>query len=177
MTLTVLPAARAAELRTAPYSYRPVGMTRGGGPPAGFRVDRFRRPLLRRDFDGAAEEVLGWQLHLRAGIRVSASALAAAPGVVVEQRIGPDRASIVAPCRVVYVLDEPDRRGFAYGTLRGHPEAGEESFVLERSATGAVELVITAMSRPAWWLARLGAPVARVIQRRVTERYLAALDT
>ena len=28
-----------------------------------------------------------------------------------------------APCRVVYVIDEPDVRGFAYGTLPGHPES------------------------------------------------------
>ena len=34
-----------------------------------------------------------------------------------------------APCRVVYVIDEPDIRGFAYGTLPGHPESGEERFV------------------------------------------------
>jgi uncharacterized protein (UPF0548 family) len=30
-----------------------------------------------------------------------------------------------APVRVVYVVDEPTRRGFAYGTLPGHPESGE----------------------------------------------------
>ncbi|SIP67631.1 hypothetical protein BN9982_740001 [Mycobacterium tuberculosis] len=31
-----------------------------------------------------------------------------------------------APCRVVYVIDEPDVRGFGYGTLPGHPVSGEE---------------------------------------------------
>ena len=36
--------------------------------------------------------------------------------------LGPVR----APCRVVYVVDEPDRRGFAYGTLPGHPEIDGE---------------------------------------------------
>jgi uncharacterized protein (UPF0548 family) len=30
------------------------------------------------------------------------------------------------PCRVVYVVDEPRRAGFAYGTLPGHPEIGGE---------------------------------------------------
>ena len=40
--------------------------------------------------------------------------------------LGPVR----APCRVVYVVDEPDRRGFAYGTLPGHAESGEERFVV-----------------------------------------------
>jgi uncharacterized protein (UPF0548 family) len=37
-----------------------------------------------------------------------------------------------APCRIVYVIDEPDRRGFAYGTLPGHPERGEEAFIISR---------------------------------------------
>jgi uncharacterized protein (UPF0548 family) len=35
-----------------------------------------------------------------------------------------------APCRVVYVIDEPDIRGFAYGTPPGHPESGEERFAV-----------------------------------------------
>ena len=35
------------------------------------------------------------------------------------------------PARVVYVVDEPARRGFAYGTLHGHPESGEEAFLVE----------------------------------------------
>lgn len=154
-----------------------MGVTQGEAVPAGFRRDHYRRILARWDLEGAAAELMSWQLHLRAGVQVVASAPKAAPAVVVEQHIRLGPLPVVAPCRVVYVVDEPDRRGFAYGTLRGHPEAGEESFVLERDATGALELVITAVSRPDWWLARLGAPVARLAQRRVTERYLTALDT
>ena len=34
----------------------------------------------------------------------------------------------VAPCRVVYVVEEPGRFSFAYGTLPGHPEQGEVAF-------------------------------------------------
>ena len=50
----------------------------------------------------------------------------AAVGSEVMVGLGPLR----APCRVVYVVDEPDRRGFAYGTLPGHPETGEELFAV-----------------------------------------------
>jgi uncharacterized protein (UPF0548 family) len=33
---------------------------------------------------------------------------------------------------VVWTVDEPNRIGFGYGTLQGHPESGEESFVVSR---------------------------------------------
>lgn len=72
-------------------------------------------------------------------------------------------------------MDEPDRVGFAYGTLPGHPECGEQSFVVTRDETGAVWFTIRAFSRPARWFSRLGAPVTRVLQRLATRRYLRAL--
>ena len=81
-----------------------------------------------------------------------------------------------APCRVVYVVDEPDRRGFAYGTLPGHAEAGEELFAVRYDpTTGAVYAEVTAFSRHATWWSRLGAPVTSLAQRVITNRYLRAL--
>ena len=40
--------------------------------------------------------------------------------------------------RVVFVIDEPGRFGFAYGTLPRHVESGEERFLVERDAAGEV---------------------------------------
>ncbi len=85
------------------------------------------------------------------------------------------RLGLCAPVRVVDVVDEPTRRGFAYGTLPGHPESGEESFVVELGETGDVTLTITAVSRPASRLARLAGQVGRRVQSRITDRYLSAL--
>jgi uncharacterized protein (UPF0548 family) len=79
------------------------------------------------------------------------------------------------PARVVYVIDEPDRRGFAYGTLPGHPERGEEAFVVERQPDGSVWLVIRAFSRPSSPLMWIGYPVARLLQAFYTARYERAL--
>ena len=79
------------------------------------------------------------------------------------------------PTRVVYVIDEPDRKGFAYGTLPGHPERGEEAFVVERRADDSVWLVIRAFSRPAnafFWAAY---PALRMMQAIFTARYGRAL--
>ncbi len=72
-------------------------------------------------------------------------------------------------------MDEPRRRGFAYGTLPGHPESGEEAFIVEQHDDDSVTFTITAFSRPATWLARLGGPLGRAVQDRVTARYLRAL--
>ena len=95
------------------------------------------------------------------------------PGDVARLRMGfwPRR----IPARVVYVVDEPRRRGFAYGTLPGHPERGEESFVVERLADDSVWLVIRAFSRPSGPLVWIGYPVARLLQAVYTARYERAL--
>ncbi|WBU38937.1 DUF1990 family protein [Homoserinibacter sp. YIM 151385] len=78
------------------------------------------------------------------------------------------------PARVVYVVDEPDRKGFAYGTLPGHAEEGEEAFLVSRGGDGSVWVTIRAFSRPAgwWWLL---APALRIAQAYYTSRYLRAL--
>ncbi len=80
------------------------------------------------------------------------------------------------PCRVVDIIDESQRQGFAYGTLPGHPEAGEERFVLEQLEDGRIRFTITAYSRPASRLARLGGPIGRAAQSFMTKRYLRSLD-
>lgn len=95
------------------------------------------------------------------------------PGDVARMRLRPWPFRI--PARVVYVVDEPDRRGFAYGTLPGHPERGEEAFVVERTADGSVWLVIRAFSRPANLFVWIAAPIARLLQAIYTGRYERAL--
>jgi uncharacterized protein (UPF0548 family) len=79
------------------------------------------------------------------------------------------------PVRVIYVVKEPKRVGFAYGTLKGHPENGEESWMVEQRDDGSVWMTVRAFSRPAnpfWWC---GYPVLRIVQAVYTRRYLRAL--
>ena len=104
------------------------------------------------------------------------SATVGASGTVVLMRWGPGALSVRIACRVVDVTDEPRRRGFAYGTLPGHPEAGEERFLVEQAEGGRILFTITAYSRPATTLARLGGPISRAAQSVMTQRYLRALD-
>jgi len=115
-------------------------------------------------------------LQRRAGLVVAASAPRAALDVVVSvgMRLGP--VWVQAPCRVLQVVAAARRHGFAYGTLAGHPERGEEAFVVGLDDTEAVRLQVTAFWRPATTTVHLLGPLARRLQHRVTEAYLRALS-
>jgi len=67
-------------------------------------------------------------------------------------------------CRIIYVVDEPGRFGFAYGTLPGHIECGEELFLVEQDENGQVWYTIRAFSKPRHWLAKIAYPLMRLFQ-------------
>jgi uncharacterized protein (UPF0548 family) len=97
-------------------------------------------------------------------------------GVEFASGIGAGPLRLWVPCLIVWVVDEPDRYGFGFGTLPGHVETGEEAFLLSTDAAGDVWFDVRAFSRPAKWWVRIGAPVARMVQARVTDRYAAAMQ-
>jgi len=163
-------------LRTANLTYEEVGSTRGALPTGYHHVDR-RRIVGQGQgaFDAAAQALVQWELQRRTGLTVVAEADRAAQDINLILGIGIGRLRLRAPCRVVYLVDEPEHRGFAYGTLPGHPESGEERFTVELLPDGRVELTILAFSKPAMWWSRVGGPVNRLAQSVVTARYLRAL--
>lgn len=160
----------------AGLSYAEVGATTGR-LPAGYRHVQRTQDLGvgAARFHTAAERLLTWQMHRRAGLTVHVSSPTAVVGAVVLLGVGVGRLRLRVPCRVVLVLDEPRRQGFAYGTLPGHPETGEELFAVTIDQAERVQLHITASSRPATRWARFGAPVGRRVQDHLTGRYLWAL--
>ena len=175
---------RAAALAVEPFTYEPVGATRasdelpdrlwdrGDASPPGFHVLHRHCEVGRgaAAFAHAATTLMTWQMHARAGLKVAASSPRVRDGAVVLCRLGPLR----IPCRVVWVVDEPDVQGFGYGTLPGHPVSGEEAFVVRREAD-TVRLTVTAYSRPALAVTRLAGPVGRLGQRLMVARYAATL--
>jgi uncharacterized protein (UPF0548 family) len=152
--------------RGRPFSYSDVGATRGEAP-AGFDVDH-NRALLGRGaavFEAAREAVRRWTMFDMPWLEIlpPAEIREAAPAVMVTRICGLWSANVT---RVVYTLDEPDRFGFAYGTLPHHVESGEERFLVERAPDGSVHYDILAFSRPKDPLVRLAKPFARALQRR-----------
>ena len=161
------------DLAALPLTYSEVGAT-AGPLPAGYHHVQKSAVIGRgrSRFEDAADKGMRWGMLRGAGLRVEATTEVAAVGSEVIVHLGPVR----APCRVVYLVDDPDRRGFAYGTLPGHAETGEERFVVRYdAATDEVFADVTAFSRHATWWSRLGSPVTSIAQRVVTERYLRAL--
>ena len=74
------------------------------------------------------------------------------------------------PCRIVYVLEEGgaiERFGFAFGTLPGHSETGEERFTVEwRRDDNAVWYELLAFARPQHILAKIGSPFVPIVQQK-----------
>jgi uncharacterized protein (UPF0548 family) len=113
-------------------------------------------------------------MHRGAGLRIAADGPIAA-GTNVAFNAPLPIGFVDGTCRIVFVVDEPNRYGFAYGTLSVHPERGEEAFVVSRHEDGNVRLDIDGVSRPAHPLARLVPPLADYLQDRGVRRYLAAM--
>lgn len=80
-----------------------------------------------------------------------------------------------APVRVVYVIEEESRCGFAYGTLPGHPSSGEEVFVVEHRGDDTVWFTFRAFTRPAGGIDRVFPYVLRTVHTQLIHRYLMAL--
>ncbi len=158
------------------FTYSAVGATQHSAPP-GYRHERYFQSLGSEPgtFGRAVAALNQWAPQRGAGMQLTPeSPVLAQDGCVVllQQMVG---GFVTAAARIVYVVDEPSRFGFAYGTLPHHPVAGEEAFMVERDDRGNVSFVIEAFSRPRHPLARLGRPVSRLVQKRTARRYIRGL--
>jgi uncharacterized protein (UPF0548 family) len=164
---------KVSDLAALPLTYSEVGATAGALPQGYHHVHE--SAVIghgRKRFDEAAQAVMRWGMLRGAGLRVEATTEVAAVGSEVIVRLGPVR----APCRVVYVVDEPNHRGFAYGTLPGHAETGEELFAVRYDPTSdAVTAEVIAFSRHGTWWSRLAGPFTALVQRVVSKRYVKAV--
>lgn len=181
---------RRPALADQPLSYGPVGGTLAptllDSPPEGYRSteSRVRLGSGAERFAAASAELMNWQVLRRSGIRVTDAGGAvprpATLGDTVVQSLPLAGLPLgmlhwAAPIRVVRVLHEPRRVGYAAGTLPGHPLRGEELFLIEHRADDSVWLVIRAFARPATLLYRVGSPLIGFARRRYTARFLRAL--
>lgn len=156
---------------------RPLALGESTEPPPGYHYVRRTVRAGHGDaaFARAREVVLGWGMQHKAGGELYPPEVRPEQGrtALVIIRLGP--VSIAAPCRVVWRLDDDRRAGFGCGTLPGHPERGEEAFLVTRDESDDVWVTVLAFSLPATWYTRLAGPLGRLLQRRITARYLSAI--
>ena len=146
--------------------------------PPGFRRERFSRTVGSgtADFERARRGLLAWAAHRGSGVEVFPADAAVEPGETVALLMRQLGLWVLASCRVVEVVEEPEEFGFTYATLPDHPECGYESFTV-RLDGDAVRFDVEATSRPGIPLVRLGGPLTRQLQRRASNAYLDALAT
>jgi uncharacterized protein (UPF0548 family) len=165
------------EQRGLPLTYPSVGATDGGAAPAGFVVDHNRQRLGRGEaaFARASDDVRRWRMFPAPWTAIEPADAPIAVGTVVAVHVHAFGVWWLGAARIVYVIDEPRRFGFAYGTLPGHPERGEERFLVERREDDEVWYDLRAFSRPGYWAARLAYPLTRALQRRFARESKAAM--
>jgi uncharacterized protein (UPF0548 family) len=156
-------------------TYEPAGASLTDVTPAGLERHHWETELRAADaFHRAADAIRSWEMHRGAGLVVSADGPIEA-GTNVAMNAPLPFGSVDVTCRIVAVIDEPDRSGFAYGTLSVHPERGEEAFVVVRADRGA-RVEVDAISSAAHPVARFVPFVTDRLQDRAVRRYLAAIE-
>jgi len=145
--------------------------------PAGFKRKSWQRQVVHGDLAAAADAIRHWRGHDAAGIKRSPSLPNIVEGETLALAIPVGLISISATCRIVDVIDEPDRYGFTYSTLPHHPEDGEESFIVRRDEGGSVDVTVTAVWRPATVANNLFPPLTRFLQNRAINQYLDGIAT
>jgi uncharacterized protein (UPF0548 family) len=126
-------------------------------------------------FDSASRAVLSLRMHRKAGVRMTMPTDSVRLGDVIRLSFGIGPLALHGSCDVVWVADEPRRRGFRYRTRPDHPEEGEESFVVDWAADDDVVVTISSRARPNMLIMRLAGPVGRLGAALVNRRYLWAV--
>lgn len=166
------------------FNYSAVGATqvasdRWARRPSGYMS--FERTVLLGEGDRWAEvseALMCWAVKTRSGFDVypedgSLIRVRDDAAFILAARFGPF--TVHEPIKVVSVVEEADRVGFAYGTLAGHPVSGEEAFIVFRDENGRVWLTLRSLTRPAHGGWRWLFPLILVAQRWYRYRYLRAL--
>jgi uncharacterized protein (UPF0548 family) len=157
--------------KNQPFSYAEVGTSREKAP-RGYTLDHNRIQLGtgRNDFDRAVAAVKQWRMFEMPWITLCSADTPVEPGATVAVLISHFGFWSLHACRIVYVIEEQqgslEKYGFAYGTLPGHAEFGEERFTVEYDTSdGRVWYDLFAFSRPGP-LARIAYPFTRALQVR-----------
>lgn len=159
------------EQRDLPFSYKEVGASQAQIPPD-YPINRHHIQLGAgaETFSRAKDALESWTMYKLAWTRLYPAGAPVVPGEVVCVAANHFFCWSLNPCRIIYVLEEGEavkRFGFAFGTLPGHSEEGEERFTVEwRREDDSVWYELLSFARPHHILAKMGFPFVRLFQQK-----------
>ena len=167
--------------QSQPFSYREIGASRLVVPD-GYYVDHNRIKIGegQETYAKAVQALKHWKMFEMDWVEIAPKDAPIVEGSCVAIIVRHFGFWSLNVSRIVYVIEEhgaPERFGFAYGTLPGHVEQGEERFSVEyHPADNSVWYDLFAFSRPRHFLARLGYPISRHLQKRFARDSLKAME-
>jgi uncharacterized protein (UPF0548 family) len=167
--------------RSLPFSYPEVGASREGAP-SGYSLNHHWGLLGtgHETFARAVRALRTWKMYETGWTKLCWPEAPITEGTVVGVLGRHFGVWSLNTCRIVYMIEEEasllKRYGFAFGTLPGHVERGEERFTVEwHRADDSVFYEVFAFARPAHPLARAGPPFVRLVQRQFAVASLRAM--
>ena len=158
-------------------NYSGIGSTQGT-PPPGYVVDHTRAKLGEgeADFQTAQAALRNWT-HFQLGwVEPCWPDTPIEPNQTVAILARVFGVWSLNACRIIYLVQEEQKFGFAYGTLPDHVESGEERFTVEWNPDDdSVCYDIVAFSRPNHFLTRIAYPVTRRLQKRFARDSVVAM--
>jgi uncharacterized protein (UPF0548 family) len=161
--------------RNLPFGYAEIGATKSA-PPAGYTIDHNRICLGKGEavFNSAIAALRTWKMFELGWVELHWPNAPIEVGTTVAVLVSHFGFWSLHPARIVYLVDEENtkgrRFGFAYGTLPAHGERGEERFLIEwHHGDDSVWYDLLAFSQPKAFLAKLGYPVSRMLQKRFAQ--------
>lgn len=160
-------------------NYPDVGATLSESTPKGYHVlhQQLCVRIGRKTFVRASEGLITWQAHMGRGMSIYPLNVPLQEGETILILLGTAAVVLVAPCRIIRIVDLPQRFAFAYGTLPHHPEIGEEMFEVRIGNDGQVNFSIHAFSRAGHPSVKSLGPLARKVQARASKKYLTTLHS
>jgi uncharacterized protein (UPF0548 family) len=165
--------------RNLDFTYPEVGATNTTPPATGYTVDHNRIQLGHGQaiYRRAVEALKRWQQFDLGWVTIVPRGVEMGVGATVAVKAHAFGTWSLSAARVVYVIDEARRFGFAYGTLPDHVECGEERFLIEWLLDDSVWYDILAFSKPRHPLVRLSSPMARLLQKRFARESLLVMKS
>jgi uncharacterized protein (UPF0548 family) len=158
-------------------NYSGIGST-SGTPPTDYIVDQTRAKLGKGEaaFQRARAALRQWAIFQLGWVEPCWTDTPIEPNRTVAILAHTLGLWSLNACRIIYVVQEEEKFGFAYGTLPDHVESGEERFTVEWNRDDdSVSYEIVAFSRPNHFLTRFAYPMTRRLQKRFARDSVAAM--